>query len=1588
MDAQNAAEPASTKPAASPKRPGSDADSSRPSAVTKLSSAAKPDLSVKDSSRPSASGSRLADDDGTADGNSDAETIVLPGKDGHSPSKARKIVKHDLSDAEDVVSGPSRKHSSLKTDRGDGDKADRADRGDRGDRPEKSSDRSGAASAPSGSNETSSSLLGKKKKLVEKKKPKDGSSGLSSAPASPPQPQRRRRASNAHQHSDSEAPAESTTKSSVKEKDKDKEKEKEKSKLPEKSVPLKRKALRPDSDDEAEPRKIRRQRTSGSGLDASRKHHPPLRPHHEAHPPARNRSVSPNPKPHRRTTSTQLPSHSSAASLGQKKKRVPAPLQATDYLSDESSASGSPHPRSSKLRGLATPATAESTVSPAKMAPHKKHLDAHGQTFLARACAKGEYEIAKQRLQERPEDINVADYAGNTPLQIAALNGYDDIVRLLVDAGCNLDCVNNDKDTPLIDAVENGHLDVVKILLEAGVNPRKANARGEEPIDRVNDDLDNAEEIRQALREAREKMGDRRRTSEEHHTEHVDARSSHGPDSPRRSPGVSASATSTGGRRAGTIRATKTSNHLLYMPMDDKTLRMAAAKGDEETVTRILQVRENFDDPESMVAAARGGHDIVMQLLLALGRANPDPPPITTVNSEYSTPMLAAIGQENIKVVKLLLDQSEFDPTRRIKGETYYEIARRRRGPNWMEEEHMLKEAYDAYKKNHKETSRARSPERRENKERQEREAKRKEERREERKDESKDKSDAVKKRKAAASPTREPKASSSKLATSPKEKRRPTAVPSKQDEQTESKRGPGRPKKDDRIPTISISDRDPSPAGKSATKIKRAESDLAAASSEGESPAPPKPRRKLVSGRELKTERERERQRRPSLTSNASSLKEPSSPREESDKPSHKTEKYHDRTKALKRDESRDRLSVSGDSAKRYRSSATPPHLPSDKDAGDGTTIKKRRLEVPEVRDKEKRPKSSHSTDEKPAKSPVPRDSASGSSAASKAPPPKPKDDEDRKPTPKPKKPESVAQARRESGKSTSSEGSIHVKSEDADVEMTDAPPLNSDSSRSRVPPPKEKDKEKDDDKKKQAEHDARAAREAKRAEEEAKRKEEEEEAERQRREAEAKKRAEAEAKKREEEEQQRWREEEERERKRKEEEERKKREEEERRQREEEERQRKLEEERKKREEEERKRREEEERKKREEEERKKREEEERLRREQQEREAAEEARRKEEERKEQERLERRRAERAAKEADQQRRIRLELERQRLAKLPPLLRWLDGVANPKSPEIAKRFSIMQGVRYDCLNPEANGTREGREQWLLNTQVALLLGEKDPELPQYTAWRRIPATQLAKRIIWRLESDRYALTTPTLFDLGEQLQDYYQGQDPQHMSYAELEKLRGEAWEKFAAMDMFFVKASDFFYIVPTIQHLRNVKLTVVYCELPENEHQCTSWVPPQKWKRDPDANNAAGFAPRNKHYINGELVSEDKPLLMGTSPSPFQRPRSARRRYFSLPYNNGSPTPARSLKRDQGEDVEMAGVETSLRVPNGLHSPHTEPNGVGSPTLASTTPTTAATTNGATGGGAMISPPAETGPGEARPLVNGVHGGVNGTN
>jgi ankyrin repeat protein len=1297
MDAQNATESASAKPtvASSPKLPARNTDQAKPIGSAKPAAPARPsqpnDIDSRVVARDGDKKPAATEDDGPVDVSSEAETVVLPGKDGHSPSKIRKPIKiEDRIENRDDDEGSAKKVSDRggNSTRGLHDRERASGREKAGEKPMKSESSSAVASTGTATPLSGGTLgVNKKKSQHEKARSKDGSSGLSSAPTSPPPSGAPRRSPKLAEESD----AESMTARSSKITSKDKTRPNEKPNS------HKRKALKAESDDDGASRKARRQRASVSGSDApdltsktslQRDARPSVSKTTENSASSVARSVSPHPRGHRRSISTQLPNQSSNG-LSHKKKRVPAPLQSTDYNSDESSASNSPHPRSSKLRGLATPATGDSNISPAKLAPHKKHVDAHGQTFLARACARGEYDNAKTRLTERPEDLNHPDYAGNSPLQIAAINGYAEIVKLLVEAGCNLDCMNNDKDTPLLDAVDNDHLNVVKVLLDAGVNPRKANVNGEEPLDRIRDDQDNAAEIRAALVAARQNMGDRRRASEDHQDH--DTHSSHGAESPRRSPGLGGSSAGPGSlRRGGTVRANKTSNHLLYMPMDDKTLRQAAGRGDQETVERILQVRDSFDDPESMVAAARGGHDIIMELLLALGGANPDPPPVHGLPPDVGTPILAAIGQENIQVIKLLLSQnhSKFDPTRRFKGEAYYEIARKRQGTNWKEEEELLKAAYDEYKKlKGKGGSQHKSPNRSKDGEREAKRAR----------TEAKDPAERPHKRRAA-SPTRDTvKAGSGKSLTSPRDRRRTESFSTHADDQISPKRGPGRPRKEERASTMAVTDAGPA---KHVSKAKPVESEaVVAASSDGEAL---KPRRKLVSGRELKGERER--QRHPSVTSNASSLKEPSSPKDtRHDSPSEKKViKVLDRTKALKKDESKGRQASADEGpTKRHRSSATPPHHGSDKDVPE-VPPKRRKLEADS---NQTRSRPTGSPEDRTAKSAVPRDTASSSSKAAH----RERDEANPKTLAKSKGRDAPADStRREAGKSLSSEKGTHAASDEPDIEMRDAqPPLKAEDERKSL---EARLKKEDEEQKRAADQEALAA-EKKRKDAEQKRVDEEEQ---RRKEAEqARQRAEDEARRKKEEADAAAK------------------------QREEEERLRKEGEARKKLEEEERKRREmeeaealrrEDERKRQEEEERRQREEEERLQREQLEREAAEEARRRKEEEERRERMMREEAERrrAAREAEV-RRMREEQERIRLAKLPPLLRWLDQCPNPKLANIAEKFSLMQGVRFDCIRPERTGHPDGREQWLLNTQVALLIGEKDLELSRCEWQGKVP---------------------------------------------------------------------------------------------------------------------------------------------------------------------------------------------------------------------------------------------------------------------
>lgn len=60
----------------------------------------------------------------------------------------------------------------------------------------------------------------------------------------------------------------------------------------------------------------------------------------------------------------------------------------------------------------------------------------------------------------------------NTALMLACCGGHEDIVKLLIDSGADLELQNESGHTPLMEAASGGHVEVAKILLEngAGIN--------------------------------------------------------------------------------------------------------------------------------------------------------------------------------------------------------------------------------------------------------------------------------------------------------------------------------------------------------------------------------------------------------------------------------------------------------------------------------------------------------------------------------------------------------------------------------------------------------------------------------------------------------------------------------------------------------------------------------------------------------------------------------------------------------------------------------------------------------------------------------------------------------------------------------------------------------------------------------------------------------------------------------------------------------------------------------------------------------------------------------------------------------------
>jgi hypothetical protein len=158
--------------------------------------------------------------------------------------------------------------------------------------------------------------------------------------------------------------------------------------------------------------------------------------------------------------------------------------------------------------------------------------------------------------------------------------------------------------------------------------------------------------------------------------------------------------------------------------------------------------------------------------------------------------------------------------------------------------------------------------------------------------------------------------------------------------------------------------------------------------------------------------------------------------------------------------------------------------------------------------------------------------------------------------------------------------------------------------------------------------------------------------------------------------------------------------------------------------------------------------------------------------------------------------------------------------------------------------------------------------------------------------------------------------------------------------------------------FIVPTIPHLRGLRLSVEYRELVETEAQLYGWKTLGKWKGDPDADQYLGFAPRNRYYINGTLVGIEKPRMSKTSRTPFPEKRVPRRNGLTRVYPH---------EADYAEICRKQGLEHLLTESSAPAPAPVTPNGVSKP-------------NGSSMFAEAKTPERVA---QDRPLVNGVHGG-----
>ena len=86
-------------------------------------------------------------------------------------------------------------------------------------------------------------------------------------------------------------------------------------------------------------------------------------------------------------------------------------------------------------------------------------------------------------MADRPIAGDVAPIPGGmTPLMYAARDGRMETVRMLLDAGADINARDANEITPLIAAITNNHPDVARYLIERGADIKAADWYGRTPL--------------------------------------------------------------------------------------------------------------------------------------------------------------------------------------------------------------------------------------------------------------------------------------------------------------------------------------------------------------------------------------------------------------------------------------------------------------------------------------------------------------------------------------------------------------------------------------------------------------------------------------------------------------------------------------------------------------------------------------------------------------------------------------------------------------------------------------------------------------------------------------------------------------------------------------------------------------------------------------------------------------------------------------------------------------------------------------------------------------------------------------------------